>query len=223
MVSDHFFEQRTEGTNMLEKHDCIRFISVGSLVGLKGFDLIINALSMSKSLAKCMLSIIGSGPEEANLHRLIEANGLQDKVHLLGQKTSDEVSAQIAASDCFILLSRRETFGIVYIEAMAKGKPVIATICGGPEGFVNDTNGILIPTDDVEAAAKAIDYMVENLDKYESTQVSNHYVLLHSLLLILWLYQMCLILLYQTRHYLQILFLDNLFLKKTYLLLNVAY
>ena len=57
---------------------------------------------------------------------------------------------------------------------MAKGKPVIATICGGPEGFVNETNGILIPTDDVEAAARAIDYMVENLDKYDGTAIRKY-------------------------------------------------
>lgn len=174
MVSDRFFEQRTEGTNMLEKHDCIRFISVGSLFGRKGFDIIISALCKAKNRNKCELSIIGSGPEEANLHGLIEANGLQDKVHLLGQKTPDEVSAQIEASDCFILASRRETFGIVYIEAMAKGKPVIATICGGPESFVNETNGILIPTDDVEAAARAIDYMVGNFDKYDGTAIRKY-------------------------------------------------
>ena len=81
------------------------------------------------------------------------------------------MSRQITESDCFILTSRRETFGIVYIEAMAKGKPVIATICGGPESFVNESNGLLIPAEDVEAITKAIDYMVDHLDQYDGEAI----------------------------------------------------
>ena len=46
--------------------------------------------------------------------------------------------------DCFVLPSAGETFGVVYVEAMAAGLPVIATRCGGPEDFVNEDNGILI-------------------------------------------------------------------------------
>ena len=136
--------------------------------------MIINALRECKHLDKCELNIIGRGPEEANLKSLIEKCQLQDKVFLLGVKTPQEVSRLIADSDCLILTSRRETFGIVYIEAMAKGKPVIATICGGPESFVNESNGLLIPAEDVEATTKAIDYMVENVDKYDNAAIRQY-------------------------------------------------
>jgi glycosyltransferase involved in cell wall biosynthesis len=54
---------------------------------------------------------------------------------------------------------------------MAKGKPVIATTCGGPESFVNESNGLLIPAEDVEATTKAIDYMVEHLDQYDGEAI----------------------------------------------------
>ena len=173
MVSDSFFvKSPVDPTPNKEKF--IKFISVGSLIDLKGFDLIIRALCNCKHLDKCQVSIIGGGPEEANLKAMIEECHLQDKVFLLGKKTPEEVSALMASSDCFILTSRRETFGIVYIEAMAKGKPVIATICGGPESFVNESNGILIPIEDVEATTKAMDYMVENLGKYDSEAISRY-------------------------------------------------
>lgn len=173
MVSDSFFvKSPVDPTPNKEKF--IKFISVGSLIDGKGFDLIIRALCNCKHLDKCQVSIIGGGPEEANLKAMIEECHLQDKVFLLGKKTPEEVSALMASSDCFILTSRRETFGIVYIEAMAKGKPVIATICGGPESFVNESNGILIPIEDVEATTKAMDYMVENLGKYDSEAISRY-------------------------------------------------
>ena len=173
MVSDNFFQQ-SDSQPATKDNRIVKFISVGSLIGGKGYDLIIKALRDCKHLNDCQVSIIGGGPEEADLKAMIEEYHLQDKVTLLGKKTSEEVSALMTSSDCFILTSRRETFGIVYIEAMAKGKPVIATICGGPESFVNESNGILIPTEDVEATTKAIDYMVENVDKYDNAAIRQY-------------------------------------------------
>lgn len=173
MVSDTFFQQ-SESQTAPKAPGIVKFVSVGSLIGGKGYDLIINALRDCKHLNECQVSIIGGGPEEANLKAMIEEYQLQDKVTLLGKKAPEEVSALMASSDCFILTSRRETFGIVYIEAMAKGKPVIATICGGPESFVNESNGILIPTEDVDATAKAIDYMVENVGNYDNAAIRQY-------------------------------------------------
>ena len=173
MVSDSFFDSAPVKERRKDS-DKVKFVSVGSLVHMKGYDLIISALQKCISLGKCQISIIGGGPEEANLRELIAQCQLQDRVFLAGKKTPEEVSELMAESDCFILASRRETFGIVYIEAMAKGKPVIATICGGPESFVNESNGLLIPAEDIEATAKAIDYMVENLDKYNNTAIRQY-------------------------------------------------
>lgn len=172
MVSDDFFKR--EPVAVSENKGIVKFISVGSLIERKGFDIIIKALNNCKNRNKIQLSIIGAGPEEANLQKMIEQFNLQGKVSLLGRKTPEEVSRQMASSDCFILASRRETFGIVYIEAMAKGKPVIASVCGGPEGFVNDSNGILVPSDEVDATSRAMDYMFENIDKYDSEAISRY-------------------------------------------------
>lgn len=173
MVPDHFFNKENP-INALNDTKAFRFISVGSLVAIKNFDIIIRALRKSRYLEKCELNIVGSGPNNDNLRQLIVELGLTNKVFLLGRKTPEEVCKLMAASDCFILTSRSETFGIVYIEAMAKGKPVIATTCGGPESFVNKSNGILIPTEDVEATTRAMDYMVENIDKYDSEAISRY-------------------------------------------------
>lgn len=174
MVSDGFFGQNENPSPQTSSRDIVKFVSVGTLGVWKGFDLIIKGLQKSKCRNSCQLSIIGSGPDEESIRKLIVENGLQDRVFLLGRKTPEEVSTQIAASDCFALTSRRETFGIVYIEAMAKGKPVIATICGGPESFVNESNGVLIPAEDVDAAADAIDYMVEHLNQYDSAAIREY-------------------------------------------------
>ena len=167
MVSDSFFKK--EVTN----HDSqsIVFVGIGSLIPRKAFDVLIKGFSEMEDNSNCKLYILGEGSEYNQLQQLIEAVNLQNKVFLLGQKKPEDVARLINSSDCFVLTSRGETFGIVYIEAMAKGKPVIATRCGGPENFVDESNGLLIPVDNIDATSKALDYMRENARKYDSDSI----------------------------------------------------
>ena len=61
---------------------------------------------------------------------------------------------------------------MVYIEAMATGLPVIATRCMGPEDFVNDENGILVPPEDAAAFADAMERMIRSRDRYDSEAIA---------------------------------------------------
>jgi len=79
-------------------------------------------------------------------------------------------------SDCFVLASQSESFGTVYIEAIACGKPIIATRCGGPESIVNDGNGILVPVDDYEKLAEAIIKMITESDKYDPVAIRKDFL-----------------------------------------------
>jgi glycosyltransferase involved in cell wall biosynthesis len=65
------------------------------------------------------------------------------------------------------LPSRYETFGVVYIEAMACGKPVIAVQNGGPDDFIKDFNGILIEPENTEELTNAMCYIIQNGSKYQ--------------------------------------------------------
>ena len=75
-------------------------------------------------------------------------------------------------SDVFVLASRGETFGVVYIEAMSAGLPVIATTCGGPEDFVDESNGILVPVNDVEALTDALIKIYKTANNYDRSNIS---------------------------------------------------
>jgi len=68
--------------------------------------------------------------------------------------------------DAFVLPSRGETFGIVFIEALAHGKPLIATRCGGPQDIVHAENGLLVPMDSVEELAIAMERMIQTSGNY---------------------------------------------------------
>lgn len=167
MVEDHFFKQ----PKAVNPHRGFRFISVGSLIPRKGYDSLIEAFSKLDSNIEVSLEIVGKGEEYDNLQQLIIKYNQEKRIRLTGVKTPEEVSEMVGNSDCFVLASQSETFGIVYIEAMAKGLPVIATRCGGPEEFVNEKNGILVDVDDVKALADAMEYMMEHQSDYNKVNI----------------------------------------------------
>jgi len=153
----------------------IRFIATGSLIYRKGFDLFAKAFSkLNLPKDKWELIIIGEGEERANLQKQIDAGGFSDNIHLVGSKNKIEIAKMLNESDVFVLPSRSETFGVVYIEAMACGLPVIATPCGGPEEFVNEKNGLLVPVDDVNALAAAIKHMYEHHQDYNRQAIADN-------------------------------------------------
>ncbi|MBE6346662.1 MAG: glycosyltransferase family 4 protein [Lentimicrobiaceae bacterium] len=164
-----------EHSNYSKKNDneSFTFISVGNLISRKGFDILIKAFKKAfADDSKVCLNIIGEGEERIHLQNIINECNISDRVRLLGQKTRTELFELMRKGDAFVLASKIETFGVVYIEAMVCGLPVIATRCGGPEDFVNDTNGILIPTDDIEALSKALIDMRLNIDNFDSKKIS---------------------------------------------------
>lgn len=148
-------------------HNGYAFVSVGNLIERKGFDVLVKAFaSVKKEKDNVKLIIIGEGPEKRNLIKLVKEKEIEKFVEFTGRLTRQEIKKKFENSDCFILTSRGETFGVVYIEGMAAGLPVIATRCGGPECFINDNNGILVDVDNVAKTAEAmINIMEKKFDR----------------------------------------------------------
>ena len=150
-----------------------RFVSAGNLIHRKGFDLLLHAFAALRDEGvDASLLIMGGGTEEAALHTLAASLGIAEAVTFFGAYRRPDFARALAESDAFVLASRGETFGVVYAEAMACGRPVIATPCGGPEGFVNEQNGLLVPVDDVEALTEAMRDMAGHIDRYDPMAIA---------------------------------------------------
>ena len=146
------------------------YVSVGNLIPIKAFDALIKAFAQVKENAK--LFIIGDGPEKERLINLIQELQLEEQVQLLGQLERTEINKIYQKSHVFVLASQSETFGVSYIEAMYAGLPVIATRCGGPESFVDKSNGLLVHLNDVAELAEAMKVIRNNYSSYEPEQIS---------------------------------------------------
>lgn len=171
MVEDIFFQNDTHKKNGDGKY---HFIAVGRLCDHKHFDLLIESFAQAGLPTNTVLDIVGEGERHEQLKTLIDKNKLNASVIMHGIKSSAEVADMLASSDCYVLSSRLETFGIVLLEAMAMGLPVISTMCGGPNSFINENEGLLIPNNDHQAMSEALIYMRNNSEKYNAESIRQY-------------------------------------------------
>ncbi|HKH91555.1 MAG TPA: glycosyltransferase [Gemmatimonadaceae bacterium] len=134
-----------------------RFLSVGHLVPQKGFDVLLRALAICHAGGdRFHLTIVGTGYEEEALRAIARELDLESSVAWLGAPDRAEMPEVYRGADAFVLASRHESFGVVVIEALASGLPVVATRCGGPEEIVTPECGVLAPPEDPGALAAAM-------------------------------------------------------------------
>jgi glycosyltransferase involved in cell wall biosynthesis len=113
-------------------------LAFGRLVHKKGFDLLIDAFAQYQSEERPDLIIAGTGEEFANLQRQAENRRIDDRVHFFGEASADEVLRLLNGSVGVVVPSRIEPFGIVALEALAAGKPLLATETGGLQELLKD-------------------------------------------------------------------------------------
>jgi glycosyltransferase involved in cell wall biosynthesis len=143
----------------------LRIVCVGRLVKKKGFDVLINAFAELQSLtnSECELIIAGAGPEESLLVTQIESLKLHNKIKLTGW--IDDVFGFLKDADIFVLPSLEEPFGIVVLEAMALGLPIITTDTPGPLEVLDEKSAWFCKIGDVNSLAHTLQLACDNLDE----------------------------------------------------------
>lgn len=172
-VLDATFEEQNplEGFGQEEK-DQIRILTIGSLIPIKNHEGLLKAFAkVFKGRNKIQLRVGGSGPLGRKLENLANRLQIRSQVIFLGALNREQVLNEMHHCDIFVLPSHHETFGAVLIEALACGKPVIATDSGGPRSIVHDGNGLLVASDDDVALANAMQRMLQDIDRYDPKSI----------------------------------------------------
>lgn len=129
------------------------WLSLSNLVADKGHETLLRAFA---KMDEGRLQIAGDGPRHSSLVRLSGELGIADRVDFLGSIAREDVPTLFAGCDGFVHASRYETFGIVILEALASGRPVVCTRCGGPQDILDGSNGLFVDVDDVDMLAEAM-------------------------------------------------------------------
>ena len=153
------------------KNENFIFFSLAFLEGEKGFDTLIKSFAKKFKDKEAVLYIGGDGSQRSGLEALTVENGVKDQIIFLGALSRDDVSKWMNKCDCFVLPSRYETFGVVYIEALASGRPVIGALNGGAEDIINNLNGYLIPIDDIDILAEKMIEVYDNIESYDEEEI----------------------------------------------------
>lgn len=142
-------------------------IQVGHLIPSKRVDETIRALALlRKDYPDMTLTVVGQGPLREELERLCVPLGVKDAVCFSGQLPNDQVFALLCRSRFFVMASKPEGFGIVYLEAMAAGCVTIGTEGEGIADVIeHGVNGFLVPADDPDAIAAVIADCIQNPEK----------------------------------------------------------
>lgn len=146
-----------------------RFLTVAILERRKGIHDLLEAAFRLRQMGNSPFEVVvaGDGPERAALESQCDELGVTDIVRFTGALGREGVLEEMRRCHAFVLPSYHETFGVVLGEAMACGKPVIATRCGGPEWFVGPENGILVPVGDPSALAAAMLELLEGRRRFD--------------------------------------------------------
>lgn len=152
---------KSVSTELRKKYNsCPIIMFVGRLVHFKGLEYLIEAMK----LVDATLLIIGTGPEQERLRARVSEEDLQAKIIFLGEIANENLPEYYDSCDVFVLPSahRNESFGIVLIEAMASGKPVISTELGTGTSFINihGKTGFVIPPRNPKLLAESINKLL---------------------------------------------------------------
>ncbi len=162
----------------------IALVTVGRLVSRKGLDRLVKVIKNFNN-SNVHLLIVGSGPQQEVLENLTRELNITDQVHFLGQVNDQEKQEALKLSDIYVSTSQHEGFGIVYLEAMAAGLPVICYDYGGQTDFLaSDITGYVVKLNDEAAFLDACKILIDqpvkreklgndNLDAVEAFYIDN--------------------------------------------------
>jgi teichuronic acid biosynthesis glycosyltransferase TuaC len=155
-----------------------QILFVGVVRPVKGLDILLDALRLLIERGHDVKLVIAGESyyqsyrrEYDRLRQLVQGWNLGERIQFVGKISDAELVALMQSSALLVLPSRAESLGVVLIEALACGTPVVATRCGGPEDIVNEKVGMLVPPENPEALARGIEQVLGRISEYDPAEL----------------------------------------------------
>lgn len=163
----------------VQEKDETQILFVGMLdeTEIKGVQYLIPAFAEvidKQSQRRAHLHLIGDGPKRTEYEKLAIQLGISEHCTFHGQVSQEELPSYFQQIDFLVLSSLKETFGVVMIEAMACGKPILATACGGPQSVVNDKVGMLVEPKSISSLVRGLEMMIRDHHQYDACVIREY-------------------------------------------------
>lgn len=169
MVDSSFFEEKQSEES---KPESFTFLVACHLKKNKSVDLVIEAFHNAfKKQEPIRLVVAGDGEELNALKSMTKKLGEEDRIFFYGKYTREQSRELFSMADAFVLTSKVETFGIVYVESLAAGIPCIATKGQGGDDIINDLNGLLVEYGNEKQLCLAMRKLYENRNYYDKETI----------------------------------------------------
>jgi glycosyltransferase involved in cell wall biosynthesis len=168
--------------NLQKDEEIFQILSIGYLIERKGFEYLIRAVNeIVKNKYNVKLDIVGSGPRETQIRKLIKELKLEDRIRIVSNLSDDELLKTYNSSDLFVLPSiidsqgNTEGLGVVLLEAMACGIPVLGSNIGGIPDIIQDgETGLLVPQKDIVGISQSIIELIENEEMRKKLAINGY-------------------------------------------------
>lgn len=151
------------------------FFTLGRMLPQKGIPDLLQAIALMKH-KEVRFRLGGEGDNKGAYQELGEKLGIADRIQWLGLLSRTEAAREFQQCHAFVLPSIHESMGVVYAEAIACGKPIIASRSGGAEFIVNKSNGLMVDVNAPRQLAAAMDNMVENYSNYDPQAIREDFM-----------------------------------------------
>ncbi|MFW5804643.1 MAG: glycosyltransferase family 4 protein [bacterium] len=181
-----------ENINRSFKSGIKEIIFIGQLIPRKRPVDIIRAINLLPNKINYRIKFIGAGPERNAIKKIAEKSNLENNISVIGNVPRSEVFEHLKTADCFIMLSKPETFGLVYLEAMSMGCITIGSKGEGIDGIIqNSYNGFLIEPGNIKKLTRLLrkldsmpaedlacisDNAIKSVENYTDVKAAKHYI-----------------------------------------------
>lgn len=169
VITDDFF---IDPKRIAKSDEFFQFINIAILTERKNQKLIIEAFAKRfKNKKNFRLVIAGDGPLLQMLRDRATELGVADQCRILGFQNREKIIELLDESHCFVLSSHSETFGVVIIEAMARGLPAVSSRIDGPLEIINNKNGYFFEPDNVDDLGDKMENIVHNYSQFNPKEI----------------------------------------------------